>query len=37
MLGNISTFKSTLLSVAGEFAVTFPMWNVAIYTTEPKE
>jgi hypothetical protein len=36
-LGNVSIFKSTLLPVAGSLTATAWIWNVAIYTADPKQ
>jgi hypothetical protein len=34
--GNVSILKSTPLTVAGSFTVTASIWNVAIYTSDPR-
>jgi hypothetical protein len=36
ILGNFSTFESTSLPVAGSFIATTWIWNVAVYTGNPK-
>jgi hypothetical protein len=36
ILGNVSIFKSRPLPIAGSFTVTAWIWNVAIYTADPK-
>jgi hypothetical protein len=36
ILGNLSVFKSVPITVTGSFTATSWIWNVAIYTADPK-